>query len=274
MNRTGPQNLAQQLKEWQLGIAHETAFWSGWIEAQGAQWGWEFERRLDPDATVDAAMASVIDRIGDKRISILDVGSGPVTSVGRRYVDFQIEISACDPLADSYREMLDLHGIRPPVATEFALAEDLNLKYDTGQFSVVYCRNALDHSLDPIRGIVQMLTVCRIGGCVLLQHVPNEAENERYEGFHRWNFTNAGEELVTWNRESSINASRVVSPFADGENMSVEGYVTNLFWKKREIPERFYTDDRDRYLTFQRAFVDICSISALSSPSPELPEIS
>ena len=220
-------------------------------------------------------MASVIDRIGDKRISILDVGSGPVTSVGRRYVDFQIEISAYDPLADSYREMLDLHGIRPPVATEFALAEDLNF-HRTILVNSPSCIAELPLTIRsiPYAGLFKCslsavsAAACCYNTCLMK---PKMSDMKDSTG---WNFTNAGEELVTWNRESSINASRVVSPFADGENIPASKPRHQPVWKKREIPERFYTDDRDRYLTFQRAFVDICSISALSSPSPELPEIS
>ncbi len=209
--------FATQLREWRAGMAQEIAFWSHWIHTRGSKWGWEFQQRLDPNSTVEPIVGRIIDRIGRKRISVLDVGAGPMTWVGKHYLNYEIVVSACDPLADVYRHMLRRAGIQPPVHTEFAMAEDLDLRYEAGQFCIVCCRNALDHSFDPVRGVIQMLRACRVGGCVLLKHIPNEGENAHYEGLHKWNFSSSGQNMIIWNPHHSFNVSESVSLFAHSE---------------------------------------------------------
>lgn len=47
-----------------------------------------------------------------------------------------------------------------------------------GSFDVVHMSNALDHCFDPIFGLMQLISVCKIGGKVILRHNENEALNE------------------------------------------------------------------------------------------------
>jgi hypothetical protein len=86
-------------------------------------------------------------------------------------------------------------------------------------FDIVAIRNALDHSINPILGLYNMLSVCKIGGLILLEHAENEAQHENYIGLHQWNITKKDEDLIFWNRETTINVS---SLFADAAKTYVE----------------------------------------------------
>jgi SAM-dependent methyltransferase len=200
-------SVKEQLQAWSIGVPSETAFWKDWIETRGGQWPQDFIDRLDPNRLMNADHAEVIKSIKRKKIDILDVGSGPFTWLGKRVPGIQINLRACDPLAEVYDELLTKSNVVPPVKTEFAPAEDLLWAYRPASFDFVHIRNALDHSFDPMRGIMQMLTLCRPGGYVVLSHFANEAEREFYQGFHQWNFDKADGKFVLWNKSEKVIVS-------------------------------------------------------------------
>ena len=78
-------------------------------------------------------------------------------------------------------------GRRPGVVTGRGDAETLTDSFPEQSFDLIYCRNALDHSRDPLLGIRQMVKVCKVDGCCWLCHSTNEGEKQRYRGLHQWN---------------------------------------------------------------------------------------
>jgi SAM-dependent methyltransferase len=121
-------------------------------------------------------------------VRILDVGAGPLTTLGRHWEGHQIEIVAVDPLAEEYRALLKRLGISPPTETTLAHGEKLLEKFQPDQFDMAYSSNALDHSYDPVLAIGQMLKVVKPQGYVYLWHFANEGLTEAYQGLHQWNF--------------------------------------------------------------------------------------
>jgi SAM-dependent methyltransferase len=65
---------------------------------------------------------------------------------------------------------------------ETALAE-----FGENSFDAVWCFNSLDHSIDPVHGLFNLLSVIKIGGGLVLSFHPNEAEGGKYGGLHQWN---------------------------------------------------------------------------------------
>jgi ubiquinone/menaquinone biosynthesis C-methylase UbiE len=122
-------------------------------------------------------------------VSILDVGSGPLTCLGKQCVSKTIKITAIDPLADTYNSLLDRYGINPPVRTIQGFAEQLTSKFSPETFDLVFSRNAIDHSYRPDLAIEEMIKVVKKNRYVVLGHVPNEGLKEGYEGLHQWDFT-------------------------------------------------------------------------------------
>jgi SAM-dependent methyltransferase len=174
------------------GLRSELGFWEKWIRTRGSQWPEDFRRRLDPDAEAAGYHCAVLERIGSETIHVLDVGAGPLTTVGKRYLKKTLRITACDPLADEYRRILDQHDMKPPVATEKCEGERLSEKYPSDSFDWVNAQNCVDHSSDPIKVIREMIKVAKPGGFISLCHEVNEAKLEAYRGLHQWNFYEAG----------------------------------------------------------------------------------
>jgi len=218
--------LSLTMAAWSKGVKHEIVFWNNWIAAKGGQWSWDFTTRLDPEYPVQGLVDALLNDLqGD--IKVLDVGSGPLSVVGKTHKGRSIALTATDPLADFYSSILEEHEIVAPVPTQFATAEDLSLFFDDSSFDLVYCQNALDHSFDPMRAIVEMLRVLKVGGRIALNHHENEAENENYVGFHQFNFTKEENDFVIWNKTEKLNVRHLLPVSASlsveraGENVHV-----------------------------------------------------
>jgi hypothetical protein len=61
-------------------------------------------------------------------------------------------------------------------------------------------RNDLDHSIDPVVSLQQMVHVVRPGGYVVLKHYPDEAEGAAYTGLHSWNLNERKGRFIIWQR--------------------------------------------------------------------------
>lgn len=112
-------------------------------------------------------------------VSILDVGAGPVVTIGDTVEGRTVQITACDNLAKEYADIYP--GMNHPV--EYQDMEELTYKSDS--FDIVHCRNALDHTPDAFNAVQEMKRVCKPGGWVYLLHA--EGQKRLYGGHHYHN---------------------------------------------------------------------------------------
>ncbi|MEK6276806.1 MAG: methyltransferase domain-containing protein [Actinomycetota bacterium] len=180
-------------------LREEVDYWRDWLSNQGGKWANDYSYRLDPNAEVaDPALCEVLASLAQKQVSILDVGAGPVSGVGYRFPGKTLSLTPVDPLADQYGRLLAKRGIDPPARTERAEGERLLQRFGPDRFDIAYSRNALDHAVDPVLIIENMLGVVRPEGYVVLRHVRNEAVNQAYVQLHQWNFDERDGRFVIW----------------------------------------------------------------------------
>lgn len=235
--------LAAQIESWSAGIAFELHFWADIARTRGGRWPSDFESRMNPQTPIVPWIAAMARAEGRTDWRVLDVGAGPVTVLGHRPpADLRIEIVATDPLAAAYARIFDELGLKRPNETGFAPAEELSAFFAPSSFDLVHCRNALDHSFDPMRGIVEMLRVLRVGGRIVLSHHANEAEREGYSGFHQHNFHHAAGRFVIWKPGSRIDVGAALPVSCDLE-VKGEDFVDVSITKRAEFP----ADDGARY---------------------------
>ena len=130
---------------------------------------------------------------------VLDVGCGPVSHVGTRSDRWIVEVTGVDPLADHYRALCREFGLEQQALTWQGEVEALTGLFPEDSFDIVYCRNALDHTRDPLLGIHQMVKVLRADGACWMIHSTDEGEKQRYRGLHQWNFRALEDgDLVVW----------------------------------------------------------------------------
>jgi glycosyltransferase involved in cell wall biosynthesis/SAM-dependent methyltransferase len=175
-------------QRWEMAVPEEVHFWEKWCRTRGGDWREEFESRLRPDSKLQDYLIQFLDIPPGGTLRLLDVGSGPLTDVGKCWPGRTVEVTAVDPLGDQYNELLDRHGLVPPVRTAPIGAENLTDHFPLNHFDMVYARNSIDHSLDAPRAVDQMLAVLKPGGVMFMAHFISEATAARNTGLHGWNF--------------------------------------------------------------------------------------
>ena len=173
---------------WKLGIPAQISSWRKWLQRglDGKLDAYNF--RCDPDAPVQDYLTALLSQNPRDNYRILDIGAGPLTSIGKAMDNVNIEIVAIDPLAEEYQIMLDELNIHPPVTTVIGDAEKVDHYFPPESFDLICADNSLDHCYQPIEAIDSMLRILRPSGHIFLQHYVNEGIAEDYDGFHQWNF--------------------------------------------------------------------------------------
>jgi SAM-dependent methyltransferase len=174
-------------------LAAEVAFWDSWFDRSDAN----LDERLD-SALTDRLVVECLTRIPHDDVSIIDVGAGPLTTLGTAGAGKRISLTAVDPLADQYARILYERSITPPVKTEQCSGEELLVRFDPESFDVAFAENALDHSLDPLAIIKNMVSLVKAGGFVVLRHNSNQAERVDYATLHQWNFEEQEGRCIIW----------------------------------------------------------------------------
>ena len=189
-------SLGMLKADWVSGLPTEASFWEKALKDPARCWTLnEYHERTDPDFELQSELKTLIG-VPQGVVRILDVGAGPLTRVGKKWTGQTVEITAIDPLADVYQELLRRVGIRPPVETKYGHGEKLLEQFHENQFDLAYASNALDHSYDPLLAINQMFAVIKPAHFVYLWHFANEGLISSYSGLHQWNFDVQGNDFV------------------------------------------------------------------------------
>lgn len=180
--------------EWRKGVPAEALYWDSWLGTRGRAWAAdvaaaerEFVERFDPRTEFDPHLRELIQSTVDP-VRVLDVGAGPATCLGTQWPGRRIEITPIDALGGTYGDMLAVHGLKAPVRTVCCQGEELHQRFAAEYFDMAYARNSLDHAYDPFLIIGNMLRVVKPGGVVYLLHHIREADTQRRQGLHQWNF--------------------------------------------------------------------------------------
>ena len=183
---------------WEAGRSNELEFWRRELQTRIVEMP-EYRRRMDPDAEVtDPTLREVLERLDAAVPSVIDVGSGPLTAVEKRYGDKRLDVTAVDPLAGEYCAFMREAGIEPPVWPRDCSGERLLEMFGRERFDIAFSRNALDHAVDPMRVISNMVELIKPGGAVVLEHLRREGERQAYRNLHQWNFDVDDTELMLW----------------------------------------------------------------------------
>lgn len=205
MEQTGNNN-----SEWSKGINHEVEFWKGFIKTgQFATW---IENKPTPELT-PYTVQFFKEKLTPK-MKVLDIGSGVVSILNGLVPNEQLV--ACDPLADEYAKIFDYS--KHDVVKPFAVSGEDVVQLKT-YFDIIFMRNALDHSKDPLKVLSAMAKACKSGGHTVIQGFENEAEHENWQGFHQWNIKLIG------------NRMRI-----DGKNGTIDMYGGNYYTNVEKLP--------------------------------------
>ena len=176
-------------QEWDKGLPEELQAWELMLKDNGRNWV-EYRSRLDPESELQDEYKRLIGaQPGNHPIRVLDVGAGPLTSLGKKWAGRTIQIFPVDPLAREYSALLSRLGLQAPVPSQPGQGEKLLDLFEKNSFDFVLASNSLDHSCDPMLVIRQMISVLKPQCYVYLGHFVNEGIAAGYTGLHQWNFS-------------------------------------------------------------------------------------
>lgn len=185
---------------WQRRSSDELTYWRYALRDPETAAG--FATRLDPNREVETtSLRTAISEIEANEITILDVGSGPLTSATGTYPSKELRVVAVDPLGHEYVALLAELGLRAPVRPISCGGEELVERFGSETFDIAFALNAVDHSVDPLAVLDNMLRVTKRSGRVALTHLRNEGEREGYMGIHVWNIDCIDGRFVIWNQD-------------------------------------------------------------------------
>jgi hypothetical protein len=177
--------------DWERALQDELGFWR-WSLEQG-----HFTDRLDPHRPLQPELAGLLEQgvRGSCEALVVDVGSGPLTTVGCTWAR-PLRVMAIDPLADHYNALMDRLGVVPPVRPVMGAAENLLSVISAESADLLVMNNALDHSFQPLQCVMNLVAAAKPGCFVYLNHFANEAERESYRGLHQWNIFRRGNDTI------------------------------------------------------------------------------
>lgn len=197
---------------WRWRLSTEVAHWDEWLRTRGLNDPDDFARRTDPELPVQQYIRELLPPLLETEVCrILDIGAGPLTTVGKVYQGHKIELVCIDPLASVYDAILAATGVAPPVRTTYGEAETVGEMFAENTFDLVHAFNSLDHAHDPVTAIKAAVRIVKPGCYVYLWHWLNEGEREHYGGLHQWNFGTSGNSfIITSNTHEATDINRVL----------------------------------------------------------------
>jgi SAM-dependent methyltransferase len=192
-------NVKDEYSEWSSGLDSEIEFWDNWFKTGGSLWPDDFTARFNFQTPFNGYVGHHLN-FETSEYTVLDVGSGPITNLGYVHQGRRVEITAVDPLADEYNQIIDNYGLTPPIRTIKGMAENLSDVLPGRKFSVVHSCNALDHSADPIIGIGEMMKLCAPNGTIIITVFRREGIEENYSGLHQWNFDEHEKKVIIFSK--------------------------------------------------------------------------
>lgn len=170
-------------------------FWRRWIRAHPER----IAEARDPRRPFPEELLRCFAHLDRTRIDVLEVGAG-IFGFGNWHPTLQIRLVRTDILAERYNRMLERSGIELPIHPVYADAEKLVPQFGADSFDLVYATNCLDHMEQPVTAVLQMVSVARQDGYVVMWHEVDEAEHQDYAGLHQWNLNADGGHLIIWNQ--------------------------------------------------------------------------
>ena len=199
-DRPPPRKKTDHKSIWDEGLLTQLDHWDRWL---AGEFGPGPQTRLTDSFPFPDHLKKVLNCPAGSDVRVLDLGSGPASTVGRNWAGRKVVVTCVDPLAEEFNLLLSRHGYEEFTCIVRGCGETLLEDIEERGFDIAYSANALDHSYDPLLCINNMLRIVKPGGWVVFMVVENEGQRQNYGGLHKWNFCVHDRELVLWDQSGN-----------------------------------------------------------------------
>lgn len=185
------------------------------------------------DYPLNQRIKKEIKKTKKKKIRLLDVGCGPFPKSGLYVNDSKIERTLIDPIAEKYHSLLIENNVntygQKIINCE---AENVNQKFGGNLFEIIFSKNALDHTYNPIQSISNFIDLLTEDGAIILEHYKKEGEYTNYYGLHQWDFYIENDNFYISNQDKHIVQNiNALHPIVDIESYYEENKIINIIRK-------------------------------------------
>ena len=230
------------MKNWVNGIPYEIAFWEG---------VYSNKKRIESlfrwskyNKEIELVNFDVKEFLSQKENPIVvDAGCGMSFCNGDKLEGKQLNAIYIDPLAPFYNKIIEKKKLELPKIT-FGFIEYLS-SFVPNKISLIIVQNALDHSKNPLKGILECVESLEIGGVLYLRHFRNEAETENYRGFHQYNISIENDDMIIWNKETKLNINSILKDFAVTKTSTNGNEIIAVITKKQALTNGLIDSKKD-----------------------------
>ena len=232
------------LTTWLHAIPYEVAFWqAAMANKKSRQSTLEWSHYGSPMQLEGWDVQSWI--TARKKPMILDVGCGLSYATGNLTKDNKpLDLHYVDALAPYFNKIVEKYIPDMP-RIELGLMDYLSAFYPKHDVDLIIIQNALDHSSDPMKAVWESLAALQKGGVLYLNHHPNEAEYEKYRGFHKFNIVNEKDDMLIWNQQVRYSVTKELNQVAIVETAVENGHQIVIITKVADIPRNKLHRDED-----------------------------
>ena len=220
------------MKDWVKGIPYEIAFWKGVYSNKKSivsLFNWSRYNKEIELTNFDVKLF-----LSQKENpAVVDAGCGMSFSNGDKLNGKQLNVRYIDPMAPFFNKIIEKKKLDLPKIT-FGFIEYLSV-FIPDRVSLIIVQNALDHSKNPLKGILECIECLEIGGVLYLRHFRNEGETENYRGFHQNNISLENNDIIIWNKEAKTNINYFLRDFAETKTSTCGNEVIAVIKKKQEM---------------------------------------
>lgn len=209
-------DITSGLQIWIDGIDSELSYWMNSVFSKTGLFHDQYERIRKDQIDLSKRRFSQMINLSDK--TILDVGCGLMSEYAS--IGGLVPVDAMAPFYNIINSTIK-DGYKEDYRCTFGMFEFLSYYMGCDSVDVIHISNALDHSLDPFKSLVECLKVVKKGGVIFLKHRRAVAIYENWRGLHQWNLDIINGNFVIWGKDNAVNISEELSEYAD---ISVETY--------------------------------------------------
>lgn len=188
----------------------ELSFWDNELSLKG-HYAEYTKRRIDPEQRKEEFPSSLFEPLmplleqkfpNSKPFKVIELGSGPISSLAYGVDKGLIEVTAVDILADEYKALYEKYGLLDfPIKPIQGRGETLAELFQKESFHCAHIRNALDHTQDIVRSFNNVVSLVKRNGYIILLHSVREGSLQKWSESHRWDLELTVNGLVAFNRE-------------------------------------------------------------------------
>lgn len=193
-------------------LTDELSFWRGALDGDTDYLQWRLEQMLSPEGRLAKFPVRLIPHLEQyveeygRPPRVLDVGSGPLSTLAWAVERGLADVTAVDPLAERYGALLVERNFSYPVTPVPGEGEKLTALFPVESFDIVYSRNALDHCGLPHQVLTEAVQVLRSGGLLMLEGAVAEGTQQHWHGLHQHDILPTDTDLLHRDRTGAITS--------------------------------------------------------------------